>query len=53
MTPGPARDYLDYLTDIVDAATKAVAFVIEDLPPIVPLLQQLLNDISVKEGESS
>ena len=27
MTPGPARDYLDYLTDILEAATKAVAFV--------------------------
>jgi uncharacterized protein with HEPN domain len=27
MTPGPARDYLDYLTDIVEGASKAVGFV--------------------------
>jgi uncharacterized protein with HEPN domain len=27
MTSGPARDYVDYLTDIVQAATKATAFV--------------------------
>ena len=27
MTTGPVREYLDYLTDIVEAATKAVTFV--------------------------
>ncbi|HVO26721.1 MAG TPA: hypothetical protein VMW56_24185 [Candidatus Margulisiibacteriota bacterium] len=27
MTFGPARDYVDYLTDIVQAATKATGFV--------------------------
>jgi len=122
MTSGPARDYLDYLTDIVEAATKAAGFVrgmtfeqfesddrtlfavvraleivgeaakripesvraqhptvpwssmagmrdklihdyfgvnqtvvwktvTEDLPPIIPPLQQLLNDVSAKEEE--
>lgn len=124
MTPGPARDYLDYLTDILEAATKAVAFVrgmtfeqfetddrtlfavvraleivgeaakripesvrtqyptipwgsmtgmrdklihdyvgvnqlvvwktvTEDLPPIIPLLQQILNDFAAKEVDHS
>jgi uncharacterized protein with HEPN domain len=124
MTSGVARDYLDYVTDIVEAATKAVSFVrgmtleqfagdertvfavvraleivgeaakrvpeslrvqhptipwssmagmrdklihdyfgvnevvvwktvTEDLPPIIPLLQQLLAEVSRKEDEPS
>ncbi|MBI4518655.1 MAG: DUF86 domain-containing protein [Deltaproteobacteria bacterium] len=124
MTTAPSRDYVDYLTDIVEAATKAVGFVqgmpfeqfesddrtvfavvraleivgeaakripefvrtqypmvpwssmtgmrdklihdyfgvnqmvvwktvTEDLPPAIPLLQQVLKDMSAKEGEPS